>query len=197
VAEAVKVGAAKAGLSIRNLARASGVSPAQINRMRAGQASPTRETLVRIARALDRNPNLLLVASAHLEGQEARDVLRPVFRDGSEHVEVWKWQNRGEDVEQARRAIEDPSTDSDTLAELALEVFLDEESEDNLWHDPFLGSVVEGPDSPLIREVLRNWAYLSPERKRRVADYVRDQANLAHRESTDELRKEMPDYGKP
>lgn len=182
-------------MSIRELARVSGVSPAQINRLRAGQANATLDTLVAIARAFGRNPNLLFVASGHLDGDEAREILRRVFHDGSEHVEVWK--SEGRDVGRARQTVEDATTEEDELAELALEVFLDQESEENLWHDPFLGSVVEGQDASLIRALLRDWAYLTDARKRKVVDFVRDQADLARRESTDEIREEIPDYGKP
>jgi transcriptional regulator with XRE-family HTH domain len=195
IAEAVREGGRRSGMSIRELARASKVSPAQINRLRAGQANATLDTLVAIARALGRNPNLLFVASAHLDGDEARQILRRVFRDGSEHLEVWK--SEGRDVERARRTIEDATSDDAALAELALEVFLDQDSDENLWHDPFLGSVVEGEDAPMIRGLLLDWAYLTGERKRRVIEYVRDQADLARHESTDEMRKETPDYGKP
>lgn len=195
VAEAVREGGTRSGMSIRELARVSRKSPAQINRLRAARANPTRDTLVAIARALGRNPNLLFIASGHLESEEARGVLRGAFRDGSEHVEVWK--SEGRDVEQVRRTIEDPTTDADELAELALTVFLDPDSEENLWNDPFLGSFSEGDDAPMIRALLQDWAYLTIERKKKVIDYARDQADLARRKSTDEMREENPDYGKP
>ena len=194
IAEAVREGGRRSGMSIRELARVSRVSPAQINRLRAGQANATLDTLVAIARAFGRNPNLLFVASGHLDGDEAREILRRVFRDGSEHVEVWK--SVGRDVTRARRTVEN-AREGDAMAELALEVFLDQESEENLWHDPFLGSVVEGEDAPMIRALLRDWAYLTDARKRKVIDFVRDQADLARRESTDEMREEIADYGKP
>jgi transcriptional regulator with XRE-family HTH domain len=181
-------------MSIRELARVSGVSPAQINRLRAGQANATLDTLVAIARALGRNPNLLFVASGHLSGLEAREILRRVFQDGSEHVEVRK--AGGRDVERARQTIENPATEDDELADLALEVFLDQDSEENLWHDPFLGSLVQGQDGPLIRALLRDWTYLTDVRKQKVVDFVHDQADLARREGTDQIRKEIPDYGK-
>jgi transcriptional regulator with XRE-family HTH domain len=195
VSEALNEGGKRSHLSIRELARLSGVSPAQINRLRAAQANPTRDTLVAIARAFDRNPNLLFVVSGHFGGDEAREVLRRVFSDGSEHVEVWKADGR--DVERARRAIAAPGTEDDELAELALEVFLDQESEENLWQDPFLGSIVQGEDAPMIRALLREWPHLTNERKRKVIEYVRDQADLARGEGTEEMRKEYPDYGKP
>ena len=170
-------------MSIRELARVSGVSAAQINRLRAGQANATLDTLVAIARTFGRNPNLLFVASGHLDGDEAREVLRRVFRDGSEHIEVWK--SEGRDVERARQTVERPTTKEDALADLALQVFLDQESEENVWQEPLLGSVVEGDDAPLIRALLRDWAYLTDERKIKVIAYVHDQAELARRESTD------------
>jgi transcriptional regulator with XRE-family HTH domain len=195
VAEAVRVASERSGISIRELAHVSRVSTAQINRLRAAETHARGDTLVKLARAFGRNPNLLFIVAGDLRGEEARQILGSVFRDGSEHIEVWKWE--GHSVEQARQAIDDPATDDDALAELALSVFLGQESEENLWRDPFLGSVVEGEDAPLIRALLREWAYLTEERKRKVVEYVTDQAELSRREGVDQMRKEIPDYGKP
>lgn len=73
---------------LRELARTSGVSPAQINRLRGSQSDPGLDTLVDLARAFGRNPNLLFIASGRINGMESREILRRTFRDGSEHVEV-------------------------------------------------------------------------------------------------------------
>jgi len=196
VAEAVREGGRQSRMSIRELARLSDVSPAQVNRLRAAQVErPSLDTLVRIARALGRNPNLLFVASEHVPPEEAREMLLRVFRDRSEQIEVWKW--LGRDVTETRAMLTDPATSDSEIRELALEIFLGPESEENLWSDPYLGSVVSGEDASAIRELLQQWVFLSPSRKQKVVDYVRDQADLARREQTDEIRKEIPDYGQP
>lgn len=79
-----------AGLSIRELARRAGVSAAQISRIESGQVlRPSREILVALGKALDRNPLPLLILANYLTASEARDALRPLFRDGAELPEEW------------------------------------------------------------------------------------------------------------
>src|SRR5512133_2226561 len=68
---------ARAGLSMRGLARRSGLSAAQISRIEAGEVErPAAETLVRLAKALDRDAQLLLVFAGHIRGARARQLLR-------------------------------------------------------------------------------------------------------------------------
>src|SRR5262245_36962540 len=70
------------GVSIRELARQADVSAAQISRIEAGTVDqPSIDTLIGIARALDRNPKPLLIVSGHLAGPEAAAWLREVFRE--------------------------------------------------------------------------------------------------------------------
>src|SRR5262245_8191863 len=94
VAEAVREGGVRSRMSMRELARAPTFSPAKSNWVRAAQANPSLDTLAKVVRGLGRNPNLLFVPAGELLGDEARDILRRVFRDGSEHLEVWKWEKR-------------------------------------------------------------------------------------------------------
>ena len=67
----------RARLSMRGLARRSGLSAAQISRIEAGEVErPAAETLVRFAKALDRDAQLLLVFAGHIRGARARQLLR-------------------------------------------------------------------------------------------------------------------------
>ncbi len=67
----------RARLSMRGLARRSGLSAAQVSRIEAGEVErPAAETLVKLAKALDRDPQLLLVFAGHIRGARARQVLR-------------------------------------------------------------------------------------------------------------------------
>jgi len=62
---------------MRGLARRSGLSAAQISRIEAGEVErPAAETLVRLAKALDRDAQLLLVFAGHIRGARARQLLR-------------------------------------------------------------------------------------------------------------------------
>jgi transcriptional regulator with XRE-family HTH domain len=65
------------GLSMRGLARRSGLSAAQVSRIEAGEVErPVAETLVKLAKALDRDAQLLLVFAGHIRGARARQLLR-------------------------------------------------------------------------------------------------------------------------
>ena len=67
----------RAGLSMRGLARRSGLSAAQISRIEAGEVErPVAETLVKLAKALDRDAQLLLVFAGHIRGARAGGLLR-------------------------------------------------------------------------------------------------------------------------
>ena len=67
----------RARLSMRGLARRSGLSAAQISRIEAGEVErPVAETLVKLAKALDRDAQLLLVFGGHIRGARARQLLR-------------------------------------------------------------------------------------------------------------------------
>lgn len=68
---------ARACLSMRELARRSGLSAAQISRIEAGEVErPVAETLVRLAKALGRDAQLLLVFAGHIRGARAQELLR-------------------------------------------------------------------------------------------------------------------------
>ena len=77
MAEVIKDARARARLSMRGLARRSGLSAAQISRIEAGEVErPVAETLVKLAKALDRDAQLLLVFAGHIRGARARQLLR-------------------------------------------------------------------------------------------------------------------------
>jgi transcriptional regulator with XRE-family HTH domain len=77
MAEVTRGARVRAGLSMRGLARRSGLSAAQISRIEAGEVErPVAETLVRLAKALDRDAQLLLVFAGHIRGVRARQLLR-------------------------------------------------------------------------------------------------------------------------
>lgn len=77
MAEVTKEARVRARLSMRGLARRSGLSAAQISRIEAGEVErPVAETLVKLAKALDRDAQLLLVFAGHISGARARQLLR-------------------------------------------------------------------------------------------------------------------------
>jgi transcriptional regulator with XRE-family HTH domain len=77
MAQVTKEARVRARLSMRGLARRSGLSAAQISRIEAGEVErPVAETLVKLAKALDRDAQLLLVFGGHIRGARARQLLR-------------------------------------------------------------------------------------------------------------------------
>jgi transcriptional regulator with XRE-family HTH domain len=77
MAEVTRGARVRAGLSMRGLARRSGLSAAQISRIEGGEVErPVAETLVKLAKALDRDAQLLLVFAGHIRGARARQLLR-------------------------------------------------------------------------------------------------------------------------
>jgi transcriptional regulator with XRE-family HTH domain len=77
MAELTREARTRAHLSMRGLARRSGLSAAQISRIEAGEVErPVAETLVKLAKALDRDAQLLLVFAGHIGGARARQLLR-------------------------------------------------------------------------------------------------------------------------
>jgi transcriptional regulator with XRE-family HTH domain len=94
MAEVTREARVRAGLSMRGLARRSGLSAAQVSRIEAGEVErPVAETLVKLAKALDRDAQLLLVFAGHIRGARARQLLRQaieaVLEPGSaEHADA-------------------------------------------------------------------------------------------------------------
>jgi transcriptional regulator with XRE-family HTH domain len=77
MAELTRDARVRAGLSMRALARRSGLSAAQISRIEAAEVErPVAETLVKLAKALDRDAQLLLVFGGHIRGARARQLLQ-------------------------------------------------------------------------------------------------------------------------
>src|SRR5688572_10246690 len=77
LAGVIREARARARLSMRELARRSGLSAAQISRIEAGDVErPVAETLVRLAKALGRDAQLLLVFAGHIRGARAQQLLR-------------------------------------------------------------------------------------------------------------------------
>src|SRR5213596_3749880 len=77
LAELTREARVRARLSMRGLARRSGLSAAQVSRIEAGEVErPAAETLVKLAKALDRDAQLLLVFAGHIRGARARQLLR-------------------------------------------------------------------------------------------------------------------------
>jgi transcriptional regulator with XRE-family HTH domain len=92
MAEVIREARVRASLSMRGLARRSGLSAAQVSRIEAGEVErPAAETLVKLAKALDRDAQLLLVFAGHIRGARARQLLRQAIEalpEPAEHADA-------------------------------------------------------------------------------------------------------------
>jgi transcriptional regulator with XRE-family HTH domain len=168
-----------AGLAVRELARRAGISHTQISRLEAGQvAKPSREVLVAIARALDRNPNPLLILAGHLHGDSARDSLKTLFREGSELAEIWSGCSDIplQHVQAVARA--DHGDERDVKA-IAADVFRVQESDETLWDDSYELAAASGMHAEQLRELMDIWRYVGPDLRTRWLEYGRQLRRIA------------------
>ncbi len=181
ISEAIKVGREWSGASIRELARRTGVSAAQISRIEAGEVTrPSIETLLALARELDANPVTLMVLAGHLQGEEARAALRPLVAGDSgieEHYGDWHV------VAAFRHIVDDPETTENELRRVAFSLFSTPDAVETTWQESFrhLASQHLSAAGADLGEVVTAWPLIDGERRRRILEFVRDQQALSNR----------------
>lgn len=168
-----------AGLSVRELARRAGVSAAQVSRIESGQVSrPSREILVAIARALNRNPLPLIILAGHLDAREAQDALAPLFRDDAELPQEWgEWARY--DLATVRHMLSrvDPQ-ETEPFRIIAADVFRVEETDETLWDDVYLQTMARGEQAAEVQELMAIWRAIG-ERRQQLLAYGRSLRELA------------------
>jgi len=186
------------GMSIRQLARRAGVSAAQISRIEAGHVlKPSREILVALGQALNRNPLPLLILAGHLTGADAQTALRPFFREDAELPEVWgDWANWPLDV--VRHRLQDPEATDDEIRQIAADVFYVQESDETLWDDSYTLALGRGTDAAELRELMGIWRYVG-ERRAQFLEYGRTLmrlTDLEYRADAEAIRLRAPESKK-
>jgi transcriptional regulator with XRE-family HTH domain len=177
------------GYSIRELSRRAGVSAGQISRLESGEVQrPAVETLVALARGLDRNPLPLMIVAGHISAAEARGHLVRLLAEGSECASAWDSAQHREQLDQMRAAAADSSTEEQTLRLVAQKIFLTAETEETLWHDAYLALPAQGAEAEALRELIGAWPLVSGARRERVLEYVRDQVALSRAEFQQEMQ---------
>ena len=171
VASAIRWGRYWTDQSLRRLARSSGVSPAQLSRLEAGQvAQPSVETLVALAPALNIHPTVLLVLGGQLRGEQARLQFHRLLDRASEAIAREYDQ---EEVERLHTEVDAAKTDEDLrrLCPIVIDMPVSEVG----WPEG-LASLVPSSlaDSGLLRELIDAWPELTPERRWRLVELVRD-----------------------
>jgi transcriptional regulator with XRE-family HTH domain len=167
-----------AGMSIRRLARRAGVSAAQISRIEVGHVlKPSREILVALGQALNRNPLPLLVLAGYLTGADAQTALRPFFREGAELPEEWgDWANLPLDV--VRHRLQDPEATDDEIRQIAADMFSVQETDETLWDDSYALALGRGTDAEQLLELMGIWRYIGQWRAQ-FLEYGRSLRHLA------------------
>lgn len=173
-----------AGLSARELARRAGVSAAQVSRIESGQVTrPSREILVALARALNRNPLPLIVLAGHMDASEAQAALAFFFRDGAELPEEWgDWPRY--DLATVRKVVTQADAPAmEKLHVIAADVFRVQETDETLWDDSYLLAMVRGEHAAEDRELMEIWRYIG-DRRQQFLEYgrrLRDLTDLEYR----------------
>ncbi len=168
-----------ADLSVRELARRAGVSAAQVSRIESGLVRrPSREILVALARALNRNPLPLIILAGHLEATEAQSALAPLFRNGAELPEEWGDWTRY-DLETVRRLLTEPDPPAiEFLHAIAADVFRVQETDETLWDDSHTFAMSRGEHAAELRELMGIWRYIG-DRRQQLLEYGRALRHLA------------------
>lgn len=179
-------------LSLRQLAEKAGISASQLSRIEGGKVENLSvETLGKIARGLDRDPRLLLIISGHIEGEEARLILKDKLQAGTELVEEWGW--RPDDISAWRAMLDDPHARKDSIQELAAEVFqvwVDE----SLWLEGYLLPLMAQSEDKDLLELIETFrlvrSSVAPQRATKILDYAREQLALVELEYPDSFKRE-------
>ena len=189
-------------MSIRELSRRTNVSAAQISRIEAGHVlKPSREILVALGKALNRNPLPLLVLAGHLEGVDAQAALRPYFRHGAELPEEWgDWASSPLDV--VRHRLQDAEATDDDIRRIAADMYSVAETDETLWDDSYALALGRGTDAAQLLELMGIWRYIGERRLqfleygrslRRLADleYLAEAESIDLHAATDRRKEEM------
>jgi transcriptional regulator with XRE-family HTH domain len=187
LAEAVRVARVAGGVnvppdrSVNELARQAGLSPSQVSRIENGKLrKPSREILVALGRALDRNPLPLLILAGHLSDPEAQTELRDFFRDGAEAPQEWgDWTRLP--LEAVRQVITESKPDPDHLRAIAADLFAIQETVETMWHDSYALIAASSPTGDQLRMFAAVLRELSPEDRDQVLAHacaLRDRNDL-------------------
>jgi transcriptional regulator with XRE-family HTH domain len=159
-------------MSIRELARRSGLSPAQLSRLEASEVGrPSVETIVAIAHALSRHPVPLLIAARAVKGEDARTQLLELLRTAQDGQASW-------DANGFSERIADPAVAPQTIATLAGELFTVAGGGQTIG-EPYQQVHGSGTVSPELDSILAFWDDLTVERRGKILDFATDQRILS------------------
>jgi transcriptional regulator with XRE-family HTH domain len=170
------------GMSMRELSKRSGISTAQISRIESGAVTkPAANTIVALARALEVHPYPLLILAGHIDANEARERLGVLLAEGTRLADAWTKQGVEDDHDYLGEwgaILRDRGSSIEDLQAVAAQAFVlsrvDRDASDALLE---LGGNQPGTED--LREAATLWHELTPDRRARVLDFLRDQVTLS------------------
>ena len=150
---------------------------------------PSITTLLALAPALNFHPTVLLVLGSQLRGEQARVELRRLFDSAEEY---FAQDHDEQELPRLRRKLEAAATDEDFRL-LAMTAYTTPAKEVD-W-PAALTTVLPAdvPDSDLLGQLIAAWSQLTPDRRWRLVELVRDmkQASRQHTDSHPNEDKEL------
>ena len=173
-----------AGLSLRALARETGISAGQLSRIETGETQrPSIKTVLVLAQALNFHSSVLLALAGHLDErsarlefsqlvEEARDDLAREYGDGGDYAD--------ELLERARSV-----GGTDAIRDLAMEIATLPVS--SVDAPPELAAQPPGqaPDRAMLRDLIEVWHSMTPERRWRLFQTAKDFSAASDNEAGD------------
>lgn len=171
--------------STRKLAVLSSVSQAQISRLENGIVlKPSREILIALARALDRNPVPLLVLAGHLSGRESQQALAYFFGPEKEVPLEWgPWASYPLDEVRASLA---GAPQDEVLTAVAADIFLLDVPEMD-WDEIHNLTAARGEQGERFRLLMEIWAAVGDRGRDQLLEYGRTLKQLSDLEWTAEI----------
>jgi transcriptional regulator with XRE-family HTH domain len=160
-------------VSLRSLARETGVSAGQLSRIESGETTrPAIKTLLALAPALDLHPSLLFALAGHLDPYSARRELAALVDESRDEL-IEEYDDAGDYADELLARAE-ALRDDDAVRDLAMELA-------TLVTRPvgnppeLVGLAPSGAgDRPLLTDVIARWEQMSPDRRWRLHEIAKD-----------------------
>jgi transcriptional regulator with XRE-family HTH domain len=185
LASAIRLGRMWTKQPLRRLAKTSGVSTAQLSRLEAGQVErPSIETLFALAAALNLHPTPLLILGRQLEGKRAKEALRQLFEQSADGIAA----EYGPDESERLLSRLEGAKDEELLDLASHAITLPVPAVD--WPASLAAAApASAPDADLFREVTDAWRELTPDRRWRLVELVRDLRHVSQLERQPDVRR--------
>lgn len=165
-------------LSLRSLARETGISAGQLSRIESGEtARPAIKTLLVLAPALELHPSLLLALAGHLDPASARRELSTLVKESRDEL-AEEYEDDGayaDELLAQAKALADEEAVRGLAMEIATLVTKPVGAPPELFAQPPAGA----SDRSMLSDVITCWERMSPERRWRLLEIAKDFATVS------------------